>query len=217
MWFLWIQRGRFRGLHARKLGILTLCRLLAEGGAKLPAHVQAVWPHLVPMALLLFENLGIAYEVYDEDSDDDDDDDEDDDEDDEGDEGDEDIHGPDADDLVAALRAAAGREGEDGEGADEKDLERATAVQHLLLYETPSDDMKADPFHTFTTVLQQLSGRPDYAAAASQVRPSAYFFAAMPDPAPQLSAAHCARITEIQGVAARRAAEKAAAAAAAPQ
>jgi len=59
VWFR--MHNKFTGVHNRKTGIISLCSVLQLEYAKVPAYMQAVYPHLLPMILKLFEKLPVAY------------------------------------------------------------------------------------------------------------------------------------------------------------
>eukprot|EP00047_Mylnosiga_fluctuans_P003285 m.228397 g.228397 ORF g.228397 m.228397 type:complete len:1049 (+) comp11736_c0_seq1:40-3186(+) len=64
LWFSSIDS--FKGLHARKLGILALSRLLEVPYAQLPGHAQQGWTHILPVVVRLCSGLQKAYAYRDE-------------------------------------------------------------------------------------------------------------------------------------------------------
>jgi len=61
LWFSQIED--FTGLHNRKLGIFTLCKLVKQPYAAFPPHLQQIWPHVVSVLLGYFSKLAVAYEM----------------------------------------------------------------------------------------------------------------------------------------------------------
>lgn len=191
LWFSQIED--FTGLHSRKLSIYALCQLVQQSYARMPPHLQQVWPHTLPVLLNLFSKLPRAYELQAEadllDSDEEDLDDEYGEEDYDSDGGlpDElDAGGAtEADDLFDKLRDAA--VDEDDEDTEELDVNQYGEMR------TPLDNADQEEYGLLATLLQDLPG-------ADQQSAEALFSGVQP--------AHQEQVAHIQQLAQAKAAEK---------